>query len=104
MPAQPTRMTSLAPRTRPDDLVPAMVTVAATARRFMNERRETRAIWQTPCMSETRQGRAEWMRFVCLTDMETGWHALNRACHPDWLSGQLGRGTGVGLRDLVRHL
>src|SRR5262245_6812400 len=31
MPATPTRITSLAPRTWPDDFVPAMVTVAAAA-------------------------------------------------------------------------
>src|SRR5215475_14225375 len=33
MPQTPTRMTSLAPRTRPDDFVPAMVTAAAAWRK-----------------------------------------------------------------------
>src|SRR5262249_2438380 len=48
-PATATRTVSLAPSTRPDDLVPAMVTVAAVARvDFKNERRVTRAIEKPP--------------------------------------------------------
>ena len=37
-PATATRMVSLAPRTLPDDLVPAMVTVAAVGERPLQER------------------------------------------------------------------
>src|SRR6266852_1157923 len=43
MPATPTRMTSFAPSTRPDDLVPAMVTVAAAASVWLRKLR--RVIW-----------------------------------------------------------
>src|SRR5689334_17815117 len=41
-PATPTRMTELAPITRPDDLVPATVTVAAAARVVF---RKSRRFW-----------------------------------------------------------
>src|SRR5687767_6690919 len=39
MPQTPMRMASLAPRTRPDDLVPAMVTAAADARVVLKKSR-----------------------------------------------------------------
>src|SRR5438067_8124065 len=42
-PATPTRMVSLAPSTRPDDFVPAMVMVAAVARALL---RNVRRLWR----------------------------------------------------------
>ena len=48
-PATAMRMVSFAPRTLPDDLVPAMVTVAAVASVYLrNERRDTRGIEKPP--------------------------------------------------------
>src|SRR5215831_10779085 len=48
MPATPTRMASFAPRTRPDDLVPAIVTVAAAANAWLRKFRRVTCFMERP--------------------------------------------------------
>src|SRR5690242_8112380 len=59
-PATPRRIVSLAPSTRPDDLVPAMVTVAAAARvRRRNWRRLKRDIRSPEHLGQGRWGKTD---------------------------------------------
>src|SRR5262245_33659890 len=55
-PATPTRMTELAPSTRPDDLVPATVMVAAAARVVL---RKSRRFWRV--IGRPFVGAGEWL-------------------------------------------
>src|SRR5690606_13167394 len=72
MPATPTRMTSLAPSTWPDDFVPAMVNrlnaVLAAAVVFRNLRRERRDMRKAP--SNAAGGKPEWSAYYNIARRE----------------------------------
>src|SRR3954453_14491052 len=58
-PATPIRMTSLAPTTWPDDLVPAMVMVAAVARVVFRKSRRVCRVMEAPPARRHEQGGGE---------------------------------------------
>src|SRR5436305_12600630 len=63
-PAMPRRITSLAPSTRPDDLVPAIVTDAAAARVVFRNRRRDRWVMTDPFGGTGANGRVSGILYL----------------------------------------